>query len=173
MANSNINEKSRHILVEWMKEVCEETRREAEVFTLSVTILDKFLAKKNVSRQNWQLAGAVCLFLAAKLRDTYIFSTDELVEFTDHTYSAQQLIEGERTILTTLNFEIGGIVVAHNFLPYFQVQIMMSGKQGSCWGWAFWTMAWPKKKPSLLAAGSIAACSFPLQLQQRCASRPT
>ena len=118
MANSNINEKSRHILVEWMKEICEETRREAEVFTLSVTILDKFLAKKNVSRQNWQLAGAVCLFLAAKLRDTYIFSADELAEFTDHTYSAQQLIEGERTILTTLNFEIGGIVVAHNFLPH-------------------------------------------------------
>ena len=70
------------------------------------------------SRQNWQLAGAVCLFLAAKLWDTYIFSADKLVEFTDHTYSAQQLIAGERTILTTLNFEIGGIVVAHDFLPH-------------------------------------------------------
>ena len=58
MANSNINEKSRHILVEWMKEVCEETRREAEVFTLSVTILDKFLAKKNVLKT--ELAVGKC-----------------------------------------------------------------------------------------------------------------
>ena len=76
----------------------------------------------------------VILFLAAKLRDTYIFSANELVEFTDHTYSAQQLIEGERTILTTLNFEIGGIVVAHNFLPHLSSADHDVRKEGSCWG---------------------------------------
>ena len=63
MATSNMNERSQNILVEWMKEVCEETRREEEVFSPSVTILDKFFSK-NVERENCQLADAVCMFLS-------------------------------------------------------------------------------------------------------------
>ena len=111
------------------------------------------------SRQNWQFASAMCLFLAAKLRDTYIFSANELVEFTDHTYSAQQLIEGERTILTTLNFEIGGIVMAHDFLPHLSSADHDVRKARQLLGMSVLDYGMALKKPSLLAAGSIAAVS--------------
>ena len=51
------------------------------------------------------------MFIAAKLWDIFIFTTEKLVEYTDYTYTVQQIIE--RTVLITLKFDIGRIVVAH------------------------------------------------------------
>ena len=67
--------------------MCEE-----EVFPLSVNYLDRFLSIVSTRKNQLQLLGAVCMFLASKLKETSPLSAEKLCIYTDNSITCQELV---------------------------------------------------------------------------------
>ena len=62
-----INANMRAILVDWLVEVQENFELYHETLYLSVKIVDHYLEKNNIDRDQLQLLGATAVFLACKI----------------------------------------------------------------------------------------------------------
>ncbi|KAL8624954.1 hypothetical protein ACOMHN_039841 [Nucella lapillus] len=107
----------RKMVSEWMAEVCTEQKTEEEVFPLAMNYLDRFLCVQNIHRTRLQCIGAACMFLASKLKENYHISAEQLVMYTDHSITLQELRDMESTILQVLKWDLSAITpndfVAH------------------------------------------------------------
>jgi cyclin E len=62
----------RAILLDWMMEVSSEFTLKRETYHLAVSYVDRFLERhKNVQKNEFQLVGLACLFLASKIEEIY------------------------------------------------------------------------------------------------------
>jgi G1/S-specific cyclin-E1 len=58
----------RAILLDWLIEVCEVYKLHRETYYLTVDYLDRYLTtKQNISKNQLQLIGITCLFIASKV----------------------------------------------------------------------------------------------------------
>jgi cyclin E len=65
----NLQPRMRAILLDWIIEVCEVYKLHRETFYLTIDYLDRYLtAKSNISKNQLQLIGITCLFIASKVR---------------------------------------------------------------------------------------------------------
>ena len=101
-----INEGMRGILVDWLVEVAEEYRLVPDTLYLSVAYIDRYLSRTLVRRSRLQLVGVTCMLIAAKYEEIYPPEVREFCYITDNTYTAPQVLECERRVLDTLNFEL-------------------------------------------------------------------
>ncbi|MDR3739595.1 MAG: hypothetical protein P4L40_11315 [Terracidiphilus sp.] len=70
-AQTDINEKFRAILVDWLVEVHLKFKLSPETLYLAVSIMDRFLEKKIISRTTLQLVGITSILLASKYEEIY------------------------------------------------------------------------------------------------------
>ena len=87
----DINENMRVILVDWLVEVSEEYKLQAQTLQLAVSYIDRFLSEMSVQRGKLQLVGITCLFVAAKYEEIYPPALAEFVYITDNTYTNDQV----------------------------------------------------------------------------------
>ncbi|XP_005113306.1 G1/S-specific cyclin-D2 [Aplysia californica] len=107
----------RKMVTEWMAEVCSEQKMEEEVFPLSVNYLDRFLCIRDMKRTKLQLLGAACMFLASKLKESTPITGEQLVMYTDHSITLEDLTEMESLILHLLKWDLSAIV-PNDFLDH-------------------------------------------------------
>ncbi|OEL33714.1 Cyclin-A3-2 [Dichanthelium oligosanthes] len=101
----NISAKMRAVLVDWLVEVADEFKLQAETLYLAVSYVDRFLTMNVVARDKLQLLGVTALLVAAKYEEIDSSKTKFSVLY------ATQVVKMEADLLTSLNFQIGGPTV--------------------------------------------------------------
>lgn len=89
----------RCLVVSSLSQVCEEQKCEEEVFPLAMNYLDRFLAMVPTKKCNLQLLGAVCMFLASKLKETRPLTAEKLCIYTDNSIRPQELLVSIHSII--------------------------------------------------------------------------
>merc|ERR1712212_1100944 len=98
------NVSMRSVLVGWLVEVHRKFKLTQASHFLAINILDRFLARTQVGRRQLQLCGCACLWIASKYHEIYSPEMDDFVFISDHSFSAEQLIEMEMQVLKEVNF---------------------------------------------------------------------
>ncbi|XP_022012269.1 G2/mitotic-specific cyclin-1 isoform X2 [Helianthus annuus] len=103
---SDINEKMRAMLIDWLIEVHYLCHFQDETLFLTVNIIDRFLAKQSVSRKKLQLVGMVAMLLACKYVGISVPVVGDLIYISAKAYSRSEILEMENLMLHTLEFKI-------------------------------------------------------------------
>lgn len=102
----DINEKMRSILIDWLIEVHHKFDLREETLFLTVNVIDRFLEKQGVIRKKLQLVGLVAMLLACKYEEVSAPLVEDLVLISDRAYSRKEILEMERMMLNTLQFNM-------------------------------------------------------------------
>uniref|UniRef100_A0A7S0S2Q9 Cyclin N-terminal domain-containing protein n=1 Tax=Chlamydomonas leiostraca TaxID=1034604 RepID=A0A7S0S2Q9_9CHLO len=103
---TDVNEKMRAILMDWLAEVAQEWSLCGDTLFLAVNLVDRFLSVRAVPRTDLQLVGAACLWVACKYEELSPPTASDFVYITDDTYTKEQVVVMEAVILGTLGFEV-------------------------------------------------------------------
>lgn len=101
-ANSN----SRAILINWLVSIHRYLKLLSETLHLAVSLIDRFLNKKSVSKYQLQLLGVTSLYLAAKYEEIYPPEFSKFLKICENAYSKTQVILMEKEILKVVDFRI-------------------------------------------------------------------
>eukprot|EP00930_Biecheleria_cincta_P002971 TRINITY_DN10391_c0_g5_i1.p1 TRINITY_DN10391_c0_g5~~TRINITY_DN10391_c0_g5_i1.p1 ORF type:complete len:438 (-),score=74.45 TRINITY_DN10391_c0_g5_i1:197-1510(-) len=113
----DLNGKMRAILLDWLVEVHMKYKLRRETLYLAVSIIDRYLAVQPVPRNRLQLVGVVGMFVAAKVEQINPPQVADFVYITDNTYTKEEVLSMECTMLSALSFSIAVPTQAH-FLDY-------------------------------------------------------
>lgn len=98
----------RRILVSWINDVNREYRLKDSTYFITIGLLDRMLIdhSQHINIVNMQLLGITCIYIATKLEEIKPISKKNLIYISENSYTKEQLICMERTILNCLNFDI-------------------------------------------------------------------
>ncbi|CAG9333096.1 unnamed protein product [Blepharisma stoltei] len=102
----DINLKHRAVLIDWIISAHKHFKLLTETLFLTVYLIDRYLEKRAVTRQQLQLVGVTALFVSAKYEEIYPPEVKDFVNITDRAYTKDQVVKMEREMLTTLEFNI-------------------------------------------------------------------
>ncbi|RZC87598.1 hypothetical protein C5167_036153 [Papaver somniferum] len=89
---SDINEKMRVILVDWLIEVHYKFELMDETLFLMVNIIDRFLARQIVERKKLQLVGITAMILSCKYEEVSVPVVDDLILISDKDYTRKEVL---------------------------------------------------------------------------------
>jgi len=101
---TDINEKMRAILVDWLVDVHLKFKLTPETLYLAVNVVDRFLDQKIVTRSKLQLVGVVGMLLAAKYEEIYPPEIRDFIYISANTYTKDDILKMERLVLSSLDF---------------------------------------------------------------------
>ncbi|XP_071693689.1 G2/mitotic-specific cyclin-2-like [Rutidosis leptorrhynchoides] len=162
---SDINERMRAILIDWLIEVHHKFDLQHETLFLTVNLIDRFLAKQNMARKKLQLVGLVAMLLACKYEEVSVPVIDDLIFISDKAYSRTEILEMEKVMLNTLEFNMS-VPTAYVFLKRYLKAAQSESKldQMSSFLMELCLVEYEMIKfaPSFLAAASVytAQCSL-------------
>ncbi|CEL55565.1 G2/mitotic-specific cyclin cdc13 OS=Schizosaccharomyces pombe (strain 972 / ATCC 24843) GN=cdc13 PE=1 SV=1 [Rhizoctonia solani AG-1 IB] len=96
----------RTTLVDWLMQVHMRYHMLPETLWIAINVVDRFLSKRVVSLVKLQLVGVTAMFIAAKYEEILAPSVDEFVFMTERGYERDEILKGERIILSTLDFNV-------------------------------------------------------------------
>ena len=103
---SDINEKMRAMLVDWLIDVHFKFKLKANTLFLTIWLVDKYLSLKKVKRNKLQLIGVTCMLISCKYEEIYSPEVFDFVYITENSYEKKDIIDLEMEILTLLDFNI-------------------------------------------------------------------
>ncbi|KAK5876553.1 hypothetical protein CesoFtcFv8_025895 [Champsocephalus esox] len=163
----------RRMVAVWMHEVCEEEKSNEDIFPLAINYLDRFLAVTPTRKTYLQLLGAVCIFLASKLKDCRPLSAEKLCMYTEGSISPRELLDWELVVLGKLKWNMASVIpndfIEHivRRLPLPKEKLAIVRKHSE----TFIALCATDDRlamnpPSMIATGSMGAAVCGLQLDQ-------
>lgn len=101
-----LDNRKRHVLLDWMVEVTDEFRLSQETYYLAVNYLDRYLANLRSPAVKLQLLGVSCLWLASKFEEVISPSVEDFVNITACAYSVKDLVRMEAQLLQVLDYHL-------------------------------------------------------------------
>ena len=109
----DINDAYREVLIDWlvtMHNGAEDPNSDYALSTdtlfLTVNIIDRFLARAEVKRQDLQLVGVAAFFIASKYEDMYPPAVADLTFWSNDSFSIEDLYGAEEEVLKTLDYRV-------------------------------------------------------------------
>nr|QYW07119.1 cyclin B2-3 [Dimocarpus longan] len=162
---SDINEKMRAILIDWLIEVHYKFELMEETLFLTVNIIDRFLEQQSIVRKKLQLVGVTAMLLACKYEEVSVPIVEDFVLISDKAYTRKEVLDMEKTIVNTLLFNMS-VPTPYAFMRRF-LKAAQSDKTLECLSFFIIELCLVeyemlKFPPSLLAAAAIytAQCSL-------------
>jgi G2/mitotic-specific cyclin-B, other len=89
---TEINDKMRSILIDWLIEVHHKFKLQPETLFITVRIIDKYLEEAKVSKSRLQLVGVTALLIASKYEEIYPPELKDFVFITDKAYNKEDVL---------------------------------------------------------------------------------
>ena len=155
---SDINEKMREILFDWLIEVHKKYKLSDNTLYITGNLIDRFTERKTeLKRTKYQLLGVSALFIAGKYNDIYPPESKDYSYITDDAYTKKEVVEMEMEILKELNYTIT-FPTQYNFLEIYRKLLNMDDNTYHLSFYfidiCFINYNMIKYKPSFLAAAS-------------------
>jgi len=162
---TDINEKMREILFDWLIEVHKKFKLSYNTLYITGNLIDRFTEKNpELKRTKYQLLGVSSMFIAGKYNDIYPPQSKDYSYITDDAFTKKEVIEMEMEILKQLNYTIT-FPTQYNFLEIYRKLLNMDDKTFHLSFYlidiCFINYKMIKYKPSFLAA---AACLLSFRL---------
>uniref|UniRef100_A0A2N9G424 B-like cyclin n=1 Tax=Fagus sylvatica TaxID=28930 RepID=A0A2N9G424_FAGSY len=155
---SDINERMRGILIDWLIEVHYKFELMDETLYLTVNLIDRFLAAQPVVRKKLQLVGVTAMLLACKYEEVSVPVVEDFIVISDKAYSRKEVLEMENLMINTLQFNLSvptPYVFMRRFLKAAQADKKLELLSFFMIELCLVEYEMLKFPPSLLAAGAI------------------
>uniref|UniRef100_A0A0E0MUR2 Cyclin N-terminal domain-containing protein n=1 Tax=Oryza rufipogon TaxID=4529 RepID=A0A0E0MUR2_ORYRU len=106
VSQTEINERMRAILTDWLIEVHYRLMLMPETLYLTVYIIDQYLSLENVPRKELQLVGVSAMLIACKYEETWAPLVKDFLVISDNSFSRQQVLSTEKSILNKLQWNL-------------------------------------------------------------------
>ena len=103
---NDVNPRMRAILVDWLIETHFRFNFRPKTLYQTIYIIDLYLSKKIIQKENFQLLGATCLLISCKENEIFYPRVDDFVIISNGAYTKNELLKMENFVLKVLNFEI-------------------------------------------------------------------
>lgn len=103
---SDINDKMRAILIDWLVDVHLKFKLMPETLYLTVHLIDRFLEVKQVTRRHLQLVGVTAMLIASKYEEIWAPEVRDFVYISDRAYNRDQILNMEKIMLNVLRFKL-------------------------------------------------------------------
>ncbi|UCS23822.1 uncharacterized protein HLK63_M10923 [Nakaseomyces glabratus] len=97
---------TRDLLLNWVIKIHQNLKLENETLYMTIDLIDKFLIKKKLPIEKFQLLGLTCLYIASKYEEVLPPSIFQFALESDGIFDSAEIKESEFNILETLNFKI-------------------------------------------------------------------
>jgi len=167
--SSEINEKHRAVVIEWLSYIIHYFSQSNETLFMSVNIMDRYISKKKITLNNYQLVAISSYLIASKYEDTNTPSINDLIYISKDIYTHNDIINMEIDILSTLNFDIFS-VSSYQFYSFFYLVSNLNNKILFCLGHLILELCLlnidiMSYDSSLLAIGSLIVAKKSLEIQ--------
>ncbi|KAI7842522.1 hypothetical protein COHA_003876 [Chlorella ohadii] len=112
---TDINDKMRAILIDWLVDVHLKFKLMPETLYLTVDLIDRFLEAKQVTRKHLQLVGVTAMLVASKYEEIWAPEVRDFVYISDRAYTRDQILNMEKIMLNALRFNLT-VPSIYNFL---------------------------------------------------------
>lgn len=123
----DINSKMRSILVDWLVDVNIKFRLSPHTLFLTVNLIDRYLAVKEIGKPELQLLGVTALMIQCKYEEVYPPQLKDFVSVCDNAYTRSEILDMEANILNSLDFDLTHPTSIY-FLDMFQNKLKMDDK---------------------------------------------
>lgn len=103
---TDINEKMRAIIVDWIIDVHFKFKLTPETLFLTVHLIDRYLSQRNLKRDHIQLIGVVSLLIACKYEEIFSPELRDFEYITDKAFTKEEFTQLEMDMLKLFDFEI-------------------------------------------------------------------
>ncbi|XP_068656455.1 putative cyclin-A3-1 [Aristolochia californica] len=124
---NDVTANMRGILVDWLVDVAEEYKLVPDTFYLTVSYVDRYLSLHPINRQKLQLLGVTCMLIASKYEEISAPHVEDFCYITDNTYTKEEVVQMETSVLKLLNFEMGNPTIK-TFLRRFTMEAQENSK---------------------------------------------
>lgn len=78
---------------------------------MTYSLIDRFCSKKIVGKNDYQLLGVVCLFIASKFEEIYYPKMKQLIMICNKAFTREQILLKEHEVMESLEYNITGVTV--------------------------------------------------------------
>lgn len=103
---TEVTSKMRQVLIDWLVDVHDSFELKEQTLYLALSYLSDYSAACQIAKDEYQLVGIACLWIASKYEEIYPPRTKNYVEVTADTYTLKDLKAMEGNIIKALNFEL-------------------------------------------------------------------